>query len=138
MFVIGDPGSSMGLSELQVFPREELDASLSVPAGNIAWKKPACLSSVKNKQTSAELAVDGNLMTNAVSRSSDETWLRVDLRRSFKIGEVKVFDSTGRATRDLSNPFEIRVGDSTDLKGNRGIFYSATPDKGNRFYRGLN
>ena len=82
--------------------------------GNIALGKPSVLSSLRQNDTIAALAVDGNKATTirhcALSNLEDKAWLRVDLQARAIIESISIVSLEGRFRR--MKEIDVRSGDN--------------------------
>jgi hypothetical protein len=99
------------------------EAPTPAPISEIAAGKPCTMSS-PSYGTQGKEAVDGNTATNWGSGSCTHTarvqqpWWRVDLQNRHTVANVKVWNR-GDCCGTRLNGFEVRVGDTQDVKGPR-------------------
>ena len=91
-------------------------------ATNVALNKPASMSSLFAAKSIASNAVDGNLVSSrstcAITKMDvTSPWILIDLLADYHIFYVRIKNRLKLSTIQRSQPFDVRVGYSTQLGG---------------------
>ena len=89
---------------------------------NVALNKPVQASSVHDKSTIPQNAVDGNLHSShgtcaLTQRTSSRSWLKVDLKAEYNVFYVQIKGRENEGAMQRSQPFDVLIGNSNENGG---------------------